>query len=158
MRFVARGEALQVGTLRSGSVTIGDLTPKVPTADEVEQTISDLQGIRISDTQRALDTFEDFVRMQPSWDGNKRTAMLLANKDLITHGRGLLVVTETNGVIFNDALSQFITDGISTPFQKQLYEQCLAGLNAPLERSYAPIPVLETSGEPSTELDSEPEL
>lgn len=142
--IVARGEALQVGALRSGSVTIGDLTPKVPTAEEVTRTISALQDMRISDTQRALDTFADFVRMQPFGVGNKRTAMLLANKDLITRGRGLFLVTETNGTIFNDTLSQFITDGIPTPFQKQLYEQCLAGLNEPLERSYVPTPILES--------------
>lgn len=149
--IVARGEALQVGALRSGSVTIGDLAPKVPTTEDVEQAIVALQDKCISDTQRALNTFTNFVRMQPFWDGNKRTAMLLANKDLITHGRGLLVVTETNGLIFNDTLSQFITDGISAPFHKQLYEQCLAGLNEPLNQNYAPIPVLETSGELSME-------
>lgn len=142
--IVTRGEALQVGALRSGSVTIGDLTPKVPTVEDVEQAVAALQDKCISDTQRALNTFTSFVRMQPFWVGNKRTAMLLANKDLITHGRGLLVVTETNGTIFNDTLSQFITDGISMPFQKQLYEQCLAGLNEPLERSYVPTPISES--------------
>ena len=85
--------------------------------------------------------------------------MLLANKDLITHGRGLLVVTETNGLIFNDTLSQFISDGIPIPFQKQLYEQCLGGLNEPLEKEYFPVPIVE---EPETlnrlEPDDEPEI
>ena len=84
--IVARGEALQVGCLRNGSVTIGDLAPKIPTVDEVQQTIDALITSCVSDTQRALNTFTSFVRMQPFWDGNKRTAMLLANKDLITHG------------------------------------------------------------------------
>ena len=76
--------------------------------------------------------------MPPFWDGNKRTAMLLANKDLITHGRGLLVVTERNSLIFNDTLSKFISDGRPRPFQKQLFEQCLGGLNEPLEKGTSP--------------------
>lgn len=79
---------------------------KFPTAEEVQQTIDALKKSGVSDTQRALNTFTSFVRMQPFWDGNERTAMLLANKDLITHGRGLLVVTEKNGLISNDTLSQ----------------------------------------------------
>jgi len=141
--IVARGEALQVGALRNGSVTIGDLTPEIPTVEEVQRTMDALQSNGISDTQRALNTFTSFVRMQPFWDGNKRTAMLLANKDLITHGRGLLVVTEKNGLIFNDTLSQFISDGKPIPFQKQLFEQCLGGLNEPLEKEYVPIPLPE---------------
>lgn len=157
--IVARGEALRVGALRDGTDTIGELTPKVPTVEEVEQTMSILQNCRTSDTQRALDTFTSFVRMQPFWDGNKRTAMLLANKDLITHGRGLLVVTEKNGLVFNETLSQFISHGKPTPFQKQLFEQCLAGLNAPLEKEYIPVPVpeiLETLKD--LETGEEPEL
>jgi len=141
--IVARGEALQVGCLRNGSVTIGDLAPEIPTVDEVQQTIDALKTSGVSDTQRALNTFTCFVRMQPFWDGNKRTAMLLANKDLIIHGRGLLVVTEKNGLIFNDTLSQFISDGRPIPFQKQLFEQCLGGLNEPLEKEYVPIPLPE---------------
>ena len=157
--IVARGEALRVGALRDGTVTIGELTPKVPTVEEAEQAISILQNSGASDTQRALDTFTSFVRMQPFWDGNKRTAMLLANKALITHGRGLLVVTEKNGLIFNDTLFQFINDGKPIPFQKQLFEQCLGGLNEPLEKEYIPVPVpeiLETLKD--LETDEEPEL
>ncbi len=143
--IVARGEALKVGCLRNGSVTIGDLAPEIPTVEEVQQTIDALKTSGVSDTQRALNTFTVFVRMQPFWDGNKRTAMLLANKDLITHGRGLLVVTEKNGLIFNDTLSQFISDGRPIPFQKQLFEQCLGGLNEPLEKEYVPVPLPEAS-------------
>jgi len=145
--IVARGEALQVGALRNGSVSIGDLTPAIPTVEEVQQTMDALQNSSISDTQRALNTFTGFVRMQPFWDGNKRTAMLLANKDLITHGRGLLVVTEKNGLVFNDALSQFISDGSPIPLQKQLYEHCLGGLNEPLEKGFLPVPIPEGSGD-----------
>lgn len=157
--IVARGEALQVGVLRNGSVTIGDLTPAIPTVEEVQKTMDALKTSGVSDTQRALNTFTSFVRMQPFWDGNKRTAMLLANKDLITHGCGLLVVTEKNGLIFNDTLSQFISDGRPIPFQKQLFEQCLGGLNEPLEREYVPVPLPEEPGMlKHLEPDDEPEM
>ena len=61
------------------------------------------------------------------------------------HGRGLLVVTEKNGLIFNDTLSQFISDGRPIPFQTQLFEQCLGGLNEPLEKEYIPVPIPEAS-------------
>lgn len=156
--IVARGEALQVGALRNGTVSIGDLTPAIPTAEDVQRTMDALQNSNISDTQRALNTFTSFVRMQPFWDGNKRTAMLLANKDLITHGRGLLVVTEKNGLVFNNALAQFISDGSPIPFQKQLYEQCLGGLNNPLEKEFVPAPIPEGTETFNQELDNEPEL
>ncbi|KAF5060197.1 hypothetical protein DSECCO2_328210 [anaerobic digester metagenome] len=153
--IVARGEALQVGALRNGSVTIGDLTPEVPTTAEVQKAIDNLQNGGSSDTQRALDTFAVLVRMQPFWDGNKRTAMLLANKDLITHGRGLFVVTDQNGLAFNDTLSQFINDGNPLPLQKQLYEQCLGGLNEPINREYIPIPL---TADVMNQLEPEDEL
>lgn len=52
-------------------------------------------------------------------------------------------MTERNSLIFNDTLSQFISDGRPRPFQKQLFEQCLGGLNEPLEKEYVPIPLPE---------------
>ena len=48
--IVARGEALQVGALRNGSVTFGDLAPEIPTVEEVQQTIDALKKSDVSDT------------------------------------------------------------------------------------------------------------
>ena len=69
------------------------------------------------------------------------------------------MVTEKNGLIFNDTLSQFISDGRPIPFQKQLFEQCLGGLNEPLEKEYVPVSLPEESEIlKHSEPDDEPEL
>lgn len=92
----ARLFTLEWDKLRTGSVSISgtDYLPPVPNFEEVE---NGLRGILESErtvTEKAQDVFAWRARGQFFWAGNKRTAMTMANKLLLSAGAGLLTITD----------------------------------------------------------------
>lgn len=61
----------------------------------------------ISETKKSLRLFLFISKNQIFGDGNKKTALLTANKIMISHGLGLLSIPEKDFTIFNELLSTF---------------------------------------------------
>lgn len=69
------------------------------------------------------------IKAQLFWDGNKRTATLIANKDLIQNGRGVLRIEEKDLLEFNTLLNRYYSYDEEEPLIDFLYEKAVDGLD-----------------------------
>ena len=127
---IARGEALEWGKLRTGSVMISgtDYLPPVPVAKETEKELTAILTANTTATAKALEAFAWGARGQFFWDGNKRTSMTLANKILIPAGAGLLTITDKHMEQFNTLLVKYYDTGSSEYLTDFLYENAIQGI------------------------------
>jgi len=135
-RIVAAEDALFPGEIRTGGVEVstiqGRYVPPMLTKDEVNNQYSEILSQDISDTEKALRLFLFISKNQIFWDGNKRTALLSANKIMFSQGLGLLSIPDNLFGQFNKLLSAYYNcedlneekDIISF-----LYENCIFGIN-----------------------------
>ena len=128
--YIARGEALEWGKLRTGSVMISgtDYLPPVPSAEAVAAELLEILTADTSATAKALEAFVWGARGQFFWDGNKRTSMTLANKILIAAGAGFLTITDRHMEQFNTLLVEYYNTGDSKALKDFLYENTIQGI------------------------------
>lgn len=128
--YIARGEALEWGKLRTGSVMISgtDYLPPVPSAEAVAAELAEILTADTSATAKALEAFVWGARGQFFWDGNKRTSMTLANKILIAAGAGFLTITDHHMEQFNTLLVEYYNSGNSEALKDFLYENAIRGI------------------------------
>lgn len=126
---VARDQALEIGVLRTGKVGISG-TSYCPPIRQKETVWANIQEILCEPcvTSRALDLMLMLMRAQLFWDGNKRTAMLAANKLMIEGGAGCISVSQENLQEFNTLLSAYYTSGNSHKIKDFLYNNCIDGI------------------------------
>lgn len=128
--FIARNEALEWGVLRYGRVGISgtDHVPPVPVPAQTESDIHAIVCSYDSATERALELFCYITYNQLFWDGNKRTALVAANKMLISKGSGFLTVREQDMPRFNDLLTKMYDTGDKRNLKQFLWSNAIAGL------------------------------
>ena len=129
--YIARGEALEWGKLRTGSVMISgtDYLPPVPSAETVAAELAEILAADTTATAKALEAFAWGARGQFFWDGNKRTSMTLANKILISAGAGFLTITDRHMEQFNTLLVEYYNTGDSEVLKDFLYENAIQGIS-----------------------------
>lgn len=129
--YIGRNEALEWGVLRTGTVGVGDLDykPPIPNKNAIEKEMSDILESDKSITSKALDLFLLFSRGQFFWDGNKRTAMTVANKLLIQNGRGMMIIPEKRMEDFNNLLSEYYETGVGEKLKFFLYDYAIIGID-----------------------------
>ena len=129
--YIARGEALEWGKLRTGSVMISgtDYLPPVPAAQTVTAELEQILTADTTATAKALEAFVWGARGQFFWDGNKRTSMTLANKILISAGAGFLTITDRHMEQFNTLLVEYYNTGSSEALTDFLYENTIQGIS-----------------------------
>lgn len=110
-RIVAAEDALFPGEIRTGGVEVstiqGRYVPPMLTEDEVNNQYDEIMNQDISETEKSLRLFLFISKNQIFWDGNKRTALLTANKIMFQTGVGLLSVPENQFMNFNNLLSNY---------------------------------------------------
>jgi len=128
--YIARNEALERGKLRTGSVGISgtDYEPPVPEAHLVEKQLQTLLASDMTATEKALRAFLWVARGQFFWDGNKRTGMTLANKILLTAGAGMLTITDSHMLRFNELLLAYYNTGSGQELMEFLYANAICGI------------------------------
>lgn len=129
--YIARNEALEWGTLRTGRVGISgtEYLPPVPDAEQVAQELDAiLHAPGKTATETALNLFTWGTRGQFFWDGNKRTSLTLANKILIAAGAGVLTITDKNMLTFNKLLLDYYNTGDKDTLKQFLYEHAIQGI------------------------------
>lgn len=128
--FVAYNESLAWGELRTGTVGISGVSfvPEIPIRTDVEQTLNDFKALAISDTHRILKIMYHMMRSQLFWDGNKRTAMICANYQLIMTGCGVLNINENQLEVWHTLLSRFYETNDDGDIVAWTYEHCLYGM------------------------------
>ncbi|WP_235615450.1 Fic family protein [Mycobacterium avium] len=121
---ITRSGALHPGQLRTQDQAIGVATPygrhtpDALTEDQLQALID--RATRSSEArENALDLFVELAKAQPFEDGNKRTAVFVANSVLIGSGTGLLLTIPVDdddpslARMFNDLLAKaYIFDQI----------------------------------------------
>lgn len=129
--FVARNESLDWGVLRYGDIGISgvDYTPSIPVEKTVREELSALLQSHQTVTEKALRLFLWGCRSQLFWDGNKRTSFLVANKLLISEGKGILVIEEKDLKEFNQELSHFYETNSYESALVFLSEKCIQGIH-----------------------------
>ena len=128
--FVSRNESLEWGVLRTGKVGISgtNYVPEIPDENNAATKIITILSSASSSTEQALDLMLYIMRSQLFWDGNKRTAILSANKYLILNGNGILLVKEEDIAVFNAKLTDFYNTNNPQELKKFLYENCISGI------------------------------
>lgn len=121
-RIVAAEDALFPGEIRTGGVEVstiqGRYVPPMLTEDEVKNQYDEIMNQEISETEKALRLFLFISKNQIFWDGNKRTALLTANKIMFSQGLGLLSVPESVFAKFNELLSMYYNSNQSSDDSK----------------------------------------
>ncbi|MFD4779747.1 Fic family protein [Rhodococcus qingshengii] len=133
---ITRSGALHPGQLRTEDQQIGvhtrhgRHTPPALTEDGLQQLIASLTCEDV--TEHALDLFVELAKAQPFEDGNKRTALFVANSLLIGGGRMLVVPVDENDPqlsdTFNDLLAKAYLRGEHDAVKDLLREHGLIDL------------------------------
>ncbi|MFB8613884.1 Fic family protein [Enterococcus gallinarum] len=134
-RIVAAEDALFPGEIRTGGVEVstiqGRYVPPMLTEVEVKNQYDEILNQDISETEKALRLFLFISKNQIFWDGNKRTALLTANKIMFSQGLGLLSIPESVFAKFNELLSMYYNSDQSSDELKILsfiHEECIYGI------------------------------
>jgi len=131
-KIIAKNEAIYSGKFRNGSVSIaGTQKYKAPKHDE-------LDGIFSNEIHVILDKFppiEQAIRLflwgslnQFYWDGNKRTARIIANGILINEGIGIFNISSRDILEFNTLMTDFYDTQKADNICKFLAEKCITYL------------------------------
>lgn len=127
---ISRNESLEWGVLRYGMVGISGTSyqPPIPVEEDVINSLARIAESTKCETEKGIELFLYACRSQNYWDGNKRTATLLANKYLIMSGKGILTVPEANLNEFNRLLVNYYETGDQEQIKGFLYEYSLQGM------------------------------
>jgi Fic family protein len=127
--YISRNESLEWGRLRTGRIGITGTAhePGIPDGAQVAKDLAEIQR-KPYVTESALDCFLYTVYNQLFWDGNKRTATLVANKILIGAGKGILSIPESGLDVFNRLLSEYYGTAKPDALKRFLYDSCVHGL------------------------------
>ena len=133
-RQLTRSAAIDPGQLRKQESNIGVATrfgrhtPDALTIDELNSLVETSRESR-NPRERALELFVQLAKAQPFDDGNKRTALFTANRELITSGAGQLLtipVDESDDSIadaFNNLLARAYMFDEHEPIKQMLRNQ-----------------------------------
>lgn len=137
--FVGANIVEQPGQLRAYEVSMGGTKwkPELPTEENMNNLINEYNdnvqnGDNITD---AIFTFMcKLMKKQAFNDGNKRTAMLVANHQLIKHGKGIVSISDEDRIEFGTKLIEYYEDENKLDDLKEfLYERCLDGMQRQVE-------------------------
>lgn len=124
--FVSRNESLQWGTLRTGTVGVGDFIPSVPVEEKVVEELKRIAAIALP-VERVLACFAYGCKQQLFWDGNKRTSTIVASKILMESGNGILTIGKENAEEFNATLNNWYLNDELEPL-KVCLRKCIRSM------------------------------
>jgi Fic family protein len=102
--------------------------PEIPVEDDIKKRLVELQGIDNA-TERAIDIMIYVMRGQFFLDGNKRTAMLAANKEMIANGQGIISIPVELIPQFTPLLVKYYETGETDTIKAFVYDNCIDGMN-----------------------------
>lgn len=128
---ICKGQGVvSLGEFRDKGVGITgtNYRPKLPRECNYDDELKNIMNID-SVIDRCITLFLWIQRSQMFLDGNKRVANLVANKEMIKNGMGILAVpVETIGEYFTLLINFYETNDY-TEIKKWIYENCIDGLN-----------------------------
>ena len=104
--------------------------PDIPNEEIIKRFIKNVaNNKKFSATDRAIRTMLHIMRTQMFYDGNKRTAQLLANKIMIENGAGVLSIHVEDQDAFLEKLVNFYETDDEEDIASFVYECCIEGVN-----------------------------
>lgn len=102
--------------------------PEIPTKEKFEKLLEDIEEIKC-ETEKNIVLMCKLMKMQLFNDGNKRTAMLIANHELIRKGRGIISISAENKIEFGNRLIEYYEDEDKlNNLIEFIYNKCLDGI------------------------------
>lgn len=119
------------GRIRLVPVRIGgtEYIPPIPSEEVVRATINSIINDNIEDIDKAIEIALYIMKTQVFIDGNKRTAIILANHYLVSKGKGILVIPYNKVSEFKKLLVAYYEGNCETEIKKFLKEECYQQLS-----------------------------
>lgn len=121
-----------LGKIRTTPVNIGGTTwkPALPIESKIKEELEEiLNGEYESKTELAIVCMLYVMRKQMFIDGNKRVAMLFANKIMIDNGCGIISISQELQSLFYEKLIKYYETGEMDELKKWIYDNCIDGMN-----------------------------
>ncbi len=118
------------GVVRNISVRISgtDWIPEIPSPEKINREINRIRQIE-NPTDRSLELMLSVMRGQYFEDGNKRTAQLVANHEMISNGCGIISVPVGLKTEFSSLLVDYYESDDSKRIKEFLYDSCISGFS-----------------------------
>lgn len=122
----------RAGNIRVYDVGIGGTNwrPEIPNENDVSNKLKELLKIECA-TDRAITIMCYLMRTQFFADGNKRTAMLFANKIMIQNGKGVISVPLEEDISFGEELTKYYETNNMESLKQFIYDKCISGVIYP---------------------------
>ncbi len=119
----------RAGQIRLYEVRIGGTNwkPDIPNEEVVERQLQEYNKIECI-TDRAVTIMCYLMRTQFFSDGNKRTAMLFANKIMIENGKGVISIPIECDDAFGEKLTEYYETNNMESLKKFIYDNCIEGI------------------------------
>jgi prophage maintenance system killer protein len=102
----------------------------LPIESQIKEELTDLLNQpEKTKTEIAIEIMLSVMRRQMFIDGNKRVAMLFANKIMIDNGCGIITIAQENQKTFFEKLIKYYETGNMTDLKKWIYDYCIDGIN-----------------------------
>lgn len=121
-----------LGKLRTTPVNIGGTSwkPQFPIESQIKEELEEiLNQPEKTKTEIALEIMLWIMRKQMFIDGNKRVAMLFANKIMIDNGCGIITISQENQPTFFEKLIKFYESGNNADLKQWIYETSIDGID-----------------------------
>ncbi len=121
-----------LGRIRTTPVNIGGTSwkPNFPIESQIKEELQELfNQVEKTKTEIAIEIMLWIMRRQMFIDGNKRVAMLFANKIMIDNGCGIITISQENQPTFFEKLIKFYETGDYTDLKQWIYDTSIDGMN-----------------------------
>ena len=120
-----------LGRIRTTPVNIGGTTwkPAFPIESQIKEELEELLNQKNkTKTEIAIEIMLWIMRRQMFIDGNKRVAMLFANKIMIDNGCGIISISQENQPTFYEKLIKFYGIGDNKDLKQWIYDTSIDGI------------------------------
>lgn len=127
---ICKGQNVEpLGEFRDCGVGITGTTwrPKLPSECDYEKELKEIMKIE-NNLERCITLFLWIQRSQMFKDGNKRVANLVANKEMIKHGQGIIAVPVEKIGEYLTMLIAYYETGNMDSIKKWIYDNCIDGI------------------------------
>jgi len=124
------GSIYGAGKIRAYDVKISGTNwqPQIPYEYDIRNEMADILN-NFSGTEKSINLMLWCMRRQIFIDGNKRTANIIANKEMISDGCGIISIPSEKIKKFYELLIRFYETNEMNYIKKFIYENCIDGLN-----------------------------
>ncbi len=121
-----------LGRIRTTPVNIGGTSwkPAFPIESQIKEELEELLNQKEkTKTELSIEIMLWIMRRQMFIDGNKRVAMLFANKVMIDNGCGIISIAQENQPMFYDKLIKFYETGEMQDLKQWIYDTSIDGID-----------------------------